>query len=364
MPRFVFAKQLLAWQQEVAASPLQGFIYVLTPQGRIVELPRGATPIDFAYSVHTNLGHRCRGARVDGQLVPLDTGLDNGQTVEIISARGGQPTGPSRDWLNPELGFMHSNRARAKVRQWFSAHELQRDLASGRALVEKIKQREGKTAVSLDDLASRLGFEEPNALFLAMVRNEVGPRAVEEALQSPVQAAASALADADDLPESLQKRVAPPSTAQEVLVVGVDALLTQLASCCKPVPPDAIGGYVTRGRGVSVHRQDCRQFKRLLAVSPDKVLPTDWGRLPTDGKARYAADVALVAHDRPGLLRDVSEVLARAKLNVIAVSTQTKAGVARMAFTVQVPDAHGLQQALNAMREVKGVSDVARYVKR
>jgi GTP pyrophosphokinase len=374
--RLVFARQLLAWQQEIGeklgearssstALAAAEFIYVLTPEARIIELPIGSTPIDFAYSVHTGLGHRCRGARVDGQMVPLDRRLENGQTVEVITARGSAQVGPSRDWLNPELGYVRSHRARAKVRQWFNARDLERDAANGRGVIERIMQREGKTALAFDELATRLGFTDAAALFVAMARDELGPRAVEDALHLR-NASVSRVQDETSGNEKPATRSrtglgAPPEgTSSSVLVVGVDALMTQLAACCKPVPPDPIGGFVTRGRGVSVHRLQCPQFIRLRNTSPERTLSTDWGAMPTDGKARFAADVLVLAHDRPGLLRDVSDVFARSKLNVTAVSTQSKSGIAKMSFTLHVTDASALGQALHSIREVKGVHEAAR----
>ncbi len=288
--RIEWMRQLLMWQQEMGAT-LGGRlatsavgegerIYVLTPQARVVELPAGATPVDFAYHVHTGLGHRCRGARVDGQMVPLNTTLRNGQTVEVVAARAGSGSeGPSRDWLNPQLGYVRSPRARAKVRQWFNAQELERDLASGREKVEKMLQREGRTALAHDELARRLGFGKPDDLFVAVARDEVGPRMLEEAVRGPgegargvsegaragassSEAASSSGADGVALQRVVRGARSDPSSSG-VLVVGVDFLMTQLARCCRPAPPDPIVGFVTRGRGVSVHRAECRSFAEM-----------------------------------------------------------------------------------------------------
>ncbi|HUR88024.1 MAG TPA: HD domain-containing protein, partial [Ramlibacter sp.] len=236
-------RQLLAWERDLSGAAkdlFQDHIYVLTPDAAIVELPKGATPVDFAYSVHTSLGHRCRGARVDGAMVPLNTALKNGQTVEVVAAKEG---GPSRDWVNPDLGFLHSHRAKAKVRAWFNEQAKHETIARGRELVEKLLQREGKTAVKLEDLADQLGFKSAEDLFAVVGKDEFSLRNIETVLhpQAP-------LVPQDEF--LLKKpRPAPRTPKGGVLVVGIDSLMTQLARCCKPAPPDAISGFVTRGKG-------------------------------------------------------------------------------------------------------------------
>lgn len=364
--RVAWIRQLFAWQRDVGAAlgsdaeraAESSRIYAMTPQGRVVELPVGATPIDFAYHVHTDLGHRCRGARVDGHLVPLNTRLGNMQTVEILSARvGGPGDGPSRDWLNTDLGYVNSPRARAKVRQWFNARELEHDVAAGRERVERVLQREGRTSLALDELANRLGFDTTEKLFVAVAREEVGPRALEEAARGPVSPA-QAETDQTAIRPRGRERVAGQDG---VRVVGVDLLMTQLARCCRPAPPDAIAGFVTRGHGVSVHRIGCRSFDRMREHAPERVLDTTWG--PSDAAARerrYAVDAQVTAVDRAGLLRDVSEVFSRERINVIAVNTLTKRNVAHMQFTVQVPEIAALTESLRAVRDVRGVMTARR----
>ena len=394
--RIEWMRQLLMWQQEVgttlggrvSTSSDDERIYVLTPQARVVELPAGATPVDFAYHVHTSLGHLCRGARVDGQMVPLNTVLRSGQTVEIVAARVVSGLeGPSRDWLNPQHGYARSPRARAKIRQWFGAQELARDVANGRERVEKLLQREGRTALALDELAQRMGFGKPDDLFVAVARDEVGPRMLESAIrldplpgrsgQDPARAAGSASGEpvaeggastgdaAPGRPSRAVRREAPAGNG--VRVVGVDFLLTQLARCCRPVFPDPIVGFVTRGRGVSVHRATCRSLLEMARRAPERVLEAGWG----DGEAPrtkggassrlvFPADVVLTARDRPGLLRDVSEVFARDRLNVTAVQTVSRAGLARMQFTVEVPGIESLERAMANVREIDGAIECRR----
>jgi GTP pyrophosphokinase len=304
--RIAWARQLIAWKEDawdqLKGQELDDQIYVLTPLGQVVPLQQGATPIDFAYSVHTDLGHRCRGSRVDGAMVPLDTQLKNGQTVEIISVKQG---GPSLDWLNAERGYLATNRAKSKVRAWFTAQQAEQD-------GDKTDKDE-------------------------IVAEVVKP----------------------ELPDIILRKSKIKSGQSDVLVVGVDSLLTQLSRCCRPVPPDPISGFVTRGRGVSIHRQDCSTFKQLLARAPERVVVTEWGNQP-EGKSLFPVDLALMAVDRQGLLRDISEVFSRLKINVTGVKTQSRKGIASMQFTIEVPSTHGLQTAVSALLEVKGVTEARR----
>jgi GTP pyrophosphokinase len=355
--KIAWLRQVLAWRDEVVGSAdwveqskraaLDDTVYVLTPQGRVIDLPRGATPIDFAYALHTDLGHRCRGAKVDGVMVPLDFRLDNGQRVEIVAAKTG---GPSRDWLS-QPGYLASSRARNKVRQWFNAEELARTIAAGRAIVEREIAREGATSVKLDALAAQFGFAKADDLFAAVGREEIGPRALQVAVRGPEPAAA--------VPEEAlvtKKSKAAPG-ASGILFVGVDRLMTQLARCCKPVPPDPIVGFVTRGRGISVHRRDCRSLAQLLVRHPERAIESQWGAREA---AVFPVDIAVQAHDRQGLLRDVSEVLSRERINVTAVNTVSRQHVATMLFTVEVENREHLARALAQIAEVKGVFSAAR----
>jgi len=369
--KIAWLRQLLAWKDEVsegehgekrAAQPWEQLrqatfdddhIYVLTPQARVIPLPQGATPLDFAYHLHSELGHRCRGARVDGAMVPLNTALQNGQTVEIVAVKEG---GPSRDWLNPQLGYLHSPRARQKVRAWFNAVEYQETIATGRAMVEKTLQREGKTSVNLDQLAAKLGFKATEDLFSVVGKEEFSLRHVEQALQDAPPPEPEV-----EVPEQFEKRSSGSSVAHGastgVLVVGVDALLTQLARCCRPAPPDGISGFVTRGKGMSIHRSDCPTFLRMAERAPERVLETAWSADVMNGRGQsvYPVDLTIDATDRQGLLRDISEVFAREKMNVIGVKTQTRRNAAFMQFTVEVSSAAQIQRACSLLGEVTGV---------
>ena len=352
-------RQLLAWERDISGSAqhqdkalFDDRIYVLTPDAAIVELPQGATPIDFAYTVHTNLGHRCRGAKIDGAMVPLNTVLQNGQTVEINAIKEG---GPSRDWLNTDLGYLVSPRAKAKVRAWFNALILHENVAKGREAVEKLLQREGKTAMKLDDLASQLGFKSAEGLFEVVGKDEYSLRNIETLLNPPEPALTP-----DEIVLLKKSRGHAPQSPSSVLVVGMDSLLTQLARCCKPAPPDAINGFVTRGKGVSIHRHDCSNFKELVHRDPGRVIEVRWGQHKLGESSVYPVDVAIEAHDRQGLLRDISEVFAKEKMNVIGVQTQSIKGTAWMTFTVEVSDSGLLQRVLMQVSNVRGVDSARR----
>lgn len=347
-------RQLLAWGKDLSETPshrslFDDRIYVLTPDAAVIELPQGATPVDFAYSVHTNLGHRCRGARVDGNMVPLNTALQSGQTVEITTVKEERP---SRDWLNPELGYLVSNRAKAKVRAWFNAQATHETITRGRESVEKLLQREGKTAIKLEDLATQLGFKSADALFEVVGKDEYSLRNIEAVLRP---------AEPEQPEESIQAMVRKPRANNpahkgSVLVVGVDSLMTQLAKCCKPAPPDDIRGFVTRGKGVSVHRSDCSNFREMAARNEERVIDVAWDSPKSEKHtAVYPVDVSVEAADRQGLLRDISDVFAKEKTNVIGVQTQSVKGTAWMTFTVEVSDSGRLNKVLGIVATVPGV---------
>ena len=347
--KIAWLRRLLDWQREVDPGErpeAADRVYALTPQGRVVELPQGATAIDFAYHIHTDLGHRCRGARVNGALVSLSTPLRTGQTVEIMSARTG---GPSRDWLNPELGFLAGARARAKVRQWFNAQEHEQSVAAGRDLITRELQRLGRTAVAHEDLARRLGFASAEELCAAATKDEFSLRSIEQVLAGPV-------ANPADAPIALDKpRPAASGGRGSVLVVGVDSLLTSLARCCRPIPPDAIIGFVTRGRGISVHRGSCANARGLMERQPERLIEVEWEAGSGRAASSYPVEVLVLANDRQGLLRDISEVFAREKLNVIGVNTHSHRDQAEMSFTIEVPDGAALRRSLAQLAEVKGI---------
>jgi len=355
--KLAWMRQLLSWDGEapagaagVAPAPAEERIYVMTPQARVIELPAGATPVDFAYHLHTDLGHRCRGARVDGQMVPLSTPLHTGQIVEIITTKSG---GPSRDWLNTQLGFLASPRARAKVRAWFNAIELQQRIAHGQTLVEKELQRLGRTAVSMEHLAQQLGFARADDLYVAVSKEEFSLRQVDYLLSGQkARDEQQEHEDAARLPLRGGAGGASATGKSGVLVVGVDSLMTQLARCCRPAPPDAIRGFVTRGRGVSIHRSDCPAYAALVQRQPERLIEVAWG---DTGDTVYPVDISIHAQERPNLLRDLSEVFAKLRINVISVNTQSRRSLAHMVFTIEVRSGEQTARALAALNELSGV---------
>ena len=368
-------RELLAWERDSTAAPSASVaahgqaidderIYVFTPQATIIDLPVGGTPVDFAYSLHSEVGHRCRGAKVDGVMVPLNTPLASGQTVDVVTVREG---GPSLDWLNAELGYLKSPRARAKVRAWFNLQAQGETIARGREAVEKLLQREGRTALKLDALAEALGFDRAEALFEVVGKDEFSLKHIENLLRP------AAPATPEKAPMLHRPRAAGAGRGG-VLVVGVDSLLTMLARCCRPAPPDAIGGFVTRGRGVAIHRRNCSNFAHMARATPGRVIEVEWGASSGDVTAAYPLDVMVEATYRPGLLRDISEVFAKERMNVTDVDSHSSGragralrtrraadgGTALMTFTVEASDTARLAAVLAQITRVAGVRHARR----
>jgi GTP pyrophosphokinase len=351
-------RELLSWRDDIAdasnwieqfkRASLDDTIYVMTPQGRVVDLPRGATPLDFAYRVHTQIGHRCRGAKVDGVLMALDKPLASGQTVDIVTAKQG---GPSRDWLNPQLGYIRTSRARHKVKQYFTALNETQTIADGRAFVQRELQREGATQANIDALSAQLGYDSADAMFFAAGRNELSQRAIQTALKGPDQTLEAA-------PEFVPRKSKAGGKNDGILIVGMDKLLTQLGRCCKPAPPDRIHGYITRGKGISIHRAACPNFASMARLNPERVIEAGWGDSADgqeSGGAAYPVDIAVECEDRTGLLRDITEILSRETINVTAVHTVSRQGIAYMNFTIEVAGVTQLHRALKLIGEIPSV---------
>ncbi|MCM2313313.1 MAG: bifunctional (p)ppGpp synthetase/guanosine-3',5'-bis(diphosphate) 3'-pyrophosphohydrolase [Steroidobacteraceae bacterium] len=305
-------------------------VYALSPRGEVVDLPRGATPLDFAYHVHTNLGHRCRGARVNGRMVPLDYKLANGDSVEIITAK--QPN-PSRDWLVPSLGYLASQRNRAKVRSWFRKLDEGQNRDQGREMLERELDRLGVRAPPLPEILDELGLPNLDALYIGLGEGELTVAQVAGAVHRRLKEQ-----------EPQRPRAFKPAAASSpggMVIDGVGDLLSSFAKCCRPVPPEAIAGYITLGRGVSIHRADCANLLRLRDREPRRVLAVDWGR-PSPERT-FPASVVIHAFDRKTLTRDVNSVLADEHISIAAmnVSTNTAENTAQIDLTVTV---HGLDE--------------------
>jgi GTP pyrophosphokinase len=279
-------------------------------------------------------------------MVPLNYKLANAQRVEIMAAKQG---GPSRDWLSRELAFLASPRALAKVRQWFRHEDYEKDVAEGRGALDKELHRIGASGESHEKIAAACGFPKLDDFFAALGRGEVTARQIEIAVrgETPAQPA----------PAGPTLVPAPSKTSSGVLVLGVNNIATLIAKCCKPLPPDPIVGFVTRARGVMVHRSDCPNVAALAEAQRERLMPADWGK--TSDEAPFSADLEVVALDRQGLLRDVTEAIARERINVTAVNTLSRGSHAYMRFTLQVGSAESIQRVLRQVKEVPGV-DTAR----
>ncbi|MCU0835014.1 MAG: bifunctional (p)ppGpp synthetase/guanosine-3',5'-bis(diphosphate) 3'-pyrophosphohydrolase [Chromatiaceae bacterium] len=331
-------------------------IYVLTPQSKVIELPKGATALDFAYAIHSEIGHRCRGARADGRIVPLNQPLESGQTVEILTQKSGAP---SRDWLSPHHGYLKTARARNRVRQWFKQQDHDRHAVEGKAALEKELARLGiEDKPQLDALAKRYNFHRGDDLLAAIGRGELTPTQVARQVGEP------RLERREEIAEPKLKAPTEPKhrrgAATEVVVEGVEDLLTHMAHCCKPVPPDAIVGYVTRGRGVTVHRRDCANLRKMPEEELARLIEVRWSEQV--GASSYPVDVQVLAADRKGLLRDVSSVFSDEEIDVVGVHTVSDRHTDRasMRFTVEVKTREQLARVMGKLAQVPDVIDVRR----
>ena len=358
--KIAWLRQLLDWRENMAQSGKEDLaaafktelfndtIYVLTPHGKVFSLPSGSTPIDFAYALHSDLGNRCRGAKVDGQIVPLSTPLENGQRVEIIAAKEGEP---SVNWLHE--GWVKSSKAISKIRAYIRAQNAEAVREEGKHQFDKVIAKINPKP-NQQQVCEKLGFKQLEELYAAIGQGEVPLRAV--------QKAAGTLIEPQAVPVSentiVKKSKIASGSKNGVLVDGEGGLLTVLARCCKPAPPDLIAGFVTREKGVSIHRECCPDFQHLARKSPETVVPASWAEL--DSGQIFAIDIEVRAQDRNGLLRDVSDCLARHKVNVTAVHTQTRGLEASMRFTLEVRQVNELPRVLASLAEVKGVSGVSR----
>ncbi|WP_129140365.1 GTP diphosphokinase [Modicisalibacter coralii] len=361
--KIAWLRQVLEWQDEVgelgdlreglSSDVAPDRIYVFTPDGHIIDLPRVATPIDFAYRVHTEVGHRCRGAKVDGRIVPLTFKLKTGQQVEILTASKG---GPSRDWLNPNLGFVRTSRARAKIQSWFKHQARDQNLEEGRALFEKEFRRLDIEGLDLATLASAVNYPTPDDMYAAI---GAGDLRIGQVLHQAQQL----FGDTDDEEQLDRLLTKPRRTAKSpddgITVLGVGNLKTTMANCCHPVPGEQIIGYITQGRGVTIHRQDCPNILQLRSEEPGRIVDVEWG---DQSRTQYPVDMEIEAWDRSGLLRDVTHVLSHDRVNVLSVNTRTDKddNVARMKITLEVDGLEALGRIFSRIQQLPNVIDVKR----
>jgi GTP pyrophosphokinase len=352
--KIAWLRQILSWKDEVAdqgdlleqfnSELFQDKVYVLTPQGKVIDLPKGATPIDFAYALHTDLGHRTRGAKIDGHIVPLHTKLENGQRVEILTAKQGAP---SRDWLNPGLGFLQSASARAKVRHWFKYQHFDENVTQGRAKLDKELHRAGAGTLPLEKIAQKLQFQKLEDCLAAIGRGDISEHQIAITIQGELAPAVQ------ENPTPLVKR---PSNTQVnhagIMIEGIGNVQTSMAKCCKPVSPEPIVAYLTRNHSVTIHRQACTFITRLDRTRHNRLLNAQWGHRQSGVSE---VDIVLEANDRQGLLRDISDLFAREKINTTKANTLSRNHVALMHFTVELADLDQLQHLLARLKQVPGV---------
>ncbi len=335
--------------EQVREEILEDRVYAFSPKGDVIDLPVGATPLDFAYQVHTEIGHRCRGARVNGRIVPLGYRIRNGDQVEIITA---SRPGPSRDWLVPRLGFLASARNRAKVRAWFRRQDREQNRRQGREILERELSRLNLKNLPVADVAQQLKQDGPDALYVALGAGDLTPAAIATAAQHLTAVAPP------PLPERSRRR-RQGGGGGDIRVRGVGDLLSNLARCCRPVPPEPIVGYITVGRGVSIHRQDCRNLLRLTEQHRSRIIEVEWG---DDDQARYPVELRIEAYNRNGLLRDISGVLSDESIGILA--THSEADKARLRawidLSVEVPDLETLSRTLSRLEHLPNIISVRR----
>ncbi len=359
--KIAWLRQVLDWHEETGSDVRnlaeqlrndvsQDRVYVFTPDGDVVNLAHGATPLDFAYHVHTEVGHSCRGAKVNGSIVPLTYELNTGERVQILT---GKESSPRRDWLQPGLGYLKTSRARAKVQHWFRAQARDDNIDAGRKLLEREFKRLALTAVDYKRLAHRVQLNGVEDMFAAVGAGELSA--------AQVLSAAQALFTDVSTDQASDVKLKAPSRkgTGTVQVQGVGNLLSHMAGCCKPVPGDAIVGFITRGRGVSVHRRDCARALHLQMEHPERIIDVSWG---SDDRSGYAVDIGIEAYDRPGLLRDITELLANAKINVLSVNTLTdeRENIANMRLRVEVRDLTSLGRLLVRIGRLSNVISARR----
>ncbi|APX93549.1 GTP diphosphokinase [Halomonas sp. 1513] len=362
--KIAWLRQVLEWQDEVGdfgdlreglnSDVAPDRIYVFTPDGHVIDLPKVATPIDFAYRVHTEIGHRCRGAKVNGRIVPLTYKLKTGQQVEILTATKG---GPSRDWINPSLGFVRTSRARAKIQAWFKQQARSQNLEEGKALFDKEMKRLDVEDMDLLTLARKVNYTSVEDMYAAL---GAGDLRIGQVLHQAQQLFGES-DDQEQLDRLLAKprRAASKSDGDAITVLGVGNLKTSMANCCHPVPGEPIVGFITQGRGVTVHRQDCPNILQLRLDEPQRVIEVEWGER---ARTQYPVDIEIEAWDRSGLLRDVTGVLSNDRVNVLSVNTLTDQddGIARMSITVEVDGLETLGRLFSRIQQLPNVIDVKR----
>ncbi len=323
-------------------------IYAFTPKGDIIDLPEGATPIDFAYYVHTEVGHRCRGAKVNGRLVSLNYKLRNGDRVEIQTAKQG---GPSLDWLNPDLGYVKTARARNKIKQWFRKRERENAIAAGKDVLDRELRKLGKSAMPRDEVATLLGFGKAEELLLAIGRGELTGAQISRRLLELEHAP-----KVDDPLKPTLPAQEEPMSAEGMIIDGADDLLNTLARCCNPTYGDEIVGFITRGRGITIHRANCKNI--LNTNEPERIIQVSWP--PHPAQQAFPVPIRIVAYDREGLMRDIGSLFADENINVTDVSVRARNGIATFELTIAISDVTELARVLARVENLPNVLEALR----
>ncbi|WP_439134150.1 GTP diphosphokinase [Pseudomaricurvus sp.] len=358
--KIAWLRQVLEWHEELGGHPLeddlsagieQDRVYVFTPDGHIIDFPQGSTPLDFAYRVHTEIGHRCRGAKVNGRIVPLNYALKTADEVEILT---GKHESPSRDWMSPALGYLKTGRARAKVQQWFKLQARDQNIAEGRAVLDKEFRRLAMDELDYDALARKLNLVGLEDLYAAVGASDLGVGQVVHAAQKML-----AKDTASEPVISLVGRASHQHNDSDLFIDGVGNLLTHIAGCCHPVPGDAIMGYITLGRGVSIHRQDCHNILQLQTDEPERIIKVDWGEAP---QSVYSVDVMIEAFDRHGLLRDITALLDADHINISAMQTLSdkRKNTVDMMVTIEISSFTELSRVLSRLNQLPNVASARR----
>ncbi len=354
--KIAWLRQVMDWQKEVAKSDaakqeiqtelFDDRVYIFTPNGDVLDLPKGATPLDFAYQVHSELGHRTRGAKINGHIIPLTYELKTGEQVEILTIKHGHP---SRDWLNPHLGYLKTSRAKAKVLQWFKKQDFDKNFAEGQALLEKEQRRMGIKEINIEKLARDLNYKTANDLLAALGRGDVRVSTLINMVQPQIETEV----------KTETHRIKPQESLTDIDIQGVGNLLTHMALCCKPVPGDAIVGYVTIGRGISIHREDCSNIQQRQREHDERIISVNWG---SKTQQNYAVDLVVSANDRPGLIRDVTILLANENISIIRMNTVTNRdeNTAHITLTIEIGSLAPLSKILARISQLNDVYDVRR----
>lgn len=352
--RINWIRRIMEWRQEIEDAQefvdgmksdlFQDRVYVFTPRGDIIDLPAGSTPIDFAYHVHTEIGNRCRGAKINGKLVPLDCELKTGDQVEILTAKQG---GPSRDWLNPSLGLVRTQRARSKIRNWFKRQDREQNLTQGKAMLDKELRRLGLASIDLENLAQTFDFRTPDDMYVAIGCGDIGVGRIVNKLNEIYLKKDLSLLPLPSLHE-------PKISKNGVAVLGLKGLLTNFARCCNPAPGDAIVGYITRGRGATIHRQDCPNI--LRTKDRERIVKVTWG----EPHQTYPVSVNVKAYDRRGLMTDISTILSNEEVNLVDIKLSVNQNLANINLVLEVGDITQLSRVLTRIENLPNVMEAHR----